>query len=453
MNKKQFQARLRGDEEKKTCDRIAEAPHRLSNYRRLARLLTARDDTEAALYILNLAHRRSPGDRELVHQIARACEAAGRWKRAENLYRKLIKEHPDKSPAYERLERLLLKRNRYREAAAVWKSVDPKSKFRRRALSRAAMIYKNNGNPIQARRLLKKLIKEFGDDFQKLKDIGRLYEKDGKRAEAVKYYERAWRIKPDHADTALMAGVCCRKAGRRKKARRIFNRILEFSPAYYGAHIHLAEMAIEDGEYEKAKKLLDRLETRWPGNSRIKINRGRILLEENRLEEAEKLCREGLDAAPFYYTDELSLGHSALAAILEEKGESAEAEYYRLVGERCREGGEFYRIMVELIEELIREDRIDTAERAVEGMLSQFPENSLALVLKARLHRKKNQWEKAVEAARAAARENNPRYAKDRIAALRLLNELYAGRNMTKKAEKAAREAETIVNQIKGENA
>lgn len=451
MNKKQFVSLLRKDEEENIHAQIVEFPGRISNYRRLARRLSARGEIEAALYILNLAARRFPGDRELVHQIARSCEADGRTRRAENLYRRLISEDPNRPAPYEWLERLLLKRSRRKEAAALWRSVGPQNPLRKRALKRAAAVYKDDGKLPQARKTLKQLIREFGDDFQKLKDIGRLYEKDGMRAEALKYYERAWRMKPDHADTGLLAGVCCRKAGKRKKARLTFQKILGFAPENYGAQIHLAEMAIEDGEPAEAKRLLDRLESRWPGNSRIKINRARLLLGEKRLPEAEKLCREGLKAAPFYYTDELSLGHSVLAEILEEKGESEESEYFRMVGERCRGGGDFYRILVDLIDELVDEERLAEAEMAAEEMLRQFPGNSLALIKKAEVQRKLGHWKRAVEAAREAAREDNPRYLRDRVSALRLLGELYRQRGRKEEAAEALREAEAIENRKEGE--
>ena len=105
-------------------------------------------------YLLGWARKRFPGDRDLTNQATRTCEAGGEWELAASLYRHLVKQNPDHPLAYERLERMLIKKGERDQALNLWKPVASGSHLRMRALKRAAAILKEDGDFASARGFL-----------------------------------------------------------------------------------------------------------------------------------------------------------------------------------------------------------------------------------------------------------------------------------------------------------
>ena len=115
------------------------------------------------------------------------------------------------------------------------------------------------------------------------------------------------------------------------------------------------------------------------------------------------------------------------------------------MGERSRDSVDFYQSMIGLVDELLESERLDPAQKAIEGLLQRFPGNSLTFIKKARLYRKLGQWNEAVSCAQQAEREKNPRYVRDKVKALKLLSKLYSEGGMEKESLQSARAAETCL--------
>ncbi len=440
---------LQPGEETQLWKDISQTPGRLSRYRRLSRLMEKRKRFSGALAILRLALKKIPPDqigeiRETKKQIARLYEAAGNTRMAVRNYRQLIREYPDTLIFYERLERMYRKQGRGKEMIKIYRTVKKGNPQRERALKRLVRLETDLQNFTSARRDLKLLIAECGPDYARLKDLGRLYEKTGNLRQSIVYYKKALKFKPRNPDLELMIGVSTRKSGLRKKARKTFETILNYSPGWYGSHIQLAEMDIEDGLFDSAEQHLKKIDIRFPGNSRVMINRAHILLKQGHPEEALALCRQGASTTPFYYTDELSLGHQVQAEAHKALGNKEEARYHKLMAERIKGCGDFFKTTIAIADERIAAGNLDMAEKVADGLLARFPMNSLAYIKKAEIARIRGMIDAAISFAERASKENNPRYMNDKIRGLELMAELYGEKGMTDEADRFRRQAREL---------
>ncbi len=453
MKKIPSQLNLQPGEELRLWKDISEKPDRRSRYRKLARLLRKRKRFREANYVLRMVLKRIPDDqwrekRDTWKKIARNQEDAGLTTQAIRTYRRLIRNHPDHFVPYERLERIYKEQNRLEEMVKVLRRVGPDNPQRERALKHLFRIAKKLEKYRSALKYLKSLIDEFGPDRRYYKEMGRMAEKSGSRLRAIGYYQQALELDPENADLELMIGVCQRKEGKRKSARETFENTLSYRPGWYGSHINLAEMDIEDGNFNEAEKHFKKIDSRFPKNSRVMINRASILIREGELEKALELCREGAAETPFYYTDELSLGHAVLAEIHQKLGEEEEAAYHSLMAEKIGGGGDFFQLTIETIDELIEKGDLDMAERVADGLLEKFPMNSLAQVKKAEIARIRGDIDSAIDFAEKASRESNPRYYRDKLRGLELMSRLLREKGDVQGAEKREAEAEEIAAQL-----
>lgn len=444
MSAKKSILQLREGEEKKLFTRIGEKPDQLSLYRRLARLLAKRRRPEEAVNILRRALKKSPADRETSKLLARILEEAGETNRAVRTYRSLIRSNPRDYLPYERLARLYKKLGRKKDMIRVLKEVEAGHPHRERALKRIVSAYKDSGNYRSARRYLLLLVDEFGPDYRRWKDLGRFSEKLGHPRQAIAYYRRARRLKPDDADISSFLGIILRKSVLRKQAREVFREMISLKHGFYGGHIQLAEMDIEDGHFPEAEKHLRRLDARWPGNSRVQLNRAKVLLQSGEHEEALRIAREASKLTPFYYTDELSLGYGVIGEAYQLLENPAAARYYLMMEKKIRGGGDFFRISFDLADELIAADELGPAEMLADDLLTRFPDNSLACIKKAEIYQRRGKLKEALKYAERASRESNPRYLKDKIRGLELLAELYQSQGEEDRASDLLRQAREL---------
>lgn len=444
---------LQPGEELDLWQKISDRPDRISQYRQLARLLGGQNRYQEAVVVLRLVLKKIPAARprealDIQKQILRFQEAGGDDRAAVRGYRKLIREFPEEWILYERLERIYTRQNRKGEMIKIYRAVKKGSSQRERVLKRLVRLETDLGNLQSARAELRKLLKEFGPDCMRLKDLGRLYAKTGDLKSAIAAYKKALQLKPCNPDLELIIGVSRRKIGQRPEARKAFQESLKHTPGWYGSHINLAEMDIEDGLPQAAEKHLRAIDRCFPGNSRVAINRARILLQEKKPGEALELAGPAAAQTPFYYTDELSLGHQVQAEAHCALKQPGEAEYHSLMANRLRGSSDYFSTTIEVTDELIGSGDLDLADRVADGLLERYPVNSLARIKKAEIARIRGEIDRALALAAEAAKEDNPRYRKDKIRALKLLAELYGEKGEKKKAEECLRQAQAPAAQL-----
>lgn len=438
--------KLRSGEEMRLWEEISKKPDKISNYRQLSRLLNQRNrPCEAViplrLALKNISQERLVDKKEIKKRIARLYEDAGDVESAIRNYRNLIREYPDTVILYERLENIYKKLGRPDEMVKILKGIDKDNPSRERLWKRLIRFETELGRLRAAKEDLELLIAVYGPDFKLRKDLGRLYQKLGDFKQAIVNYQKALEFKPRDPDLSLLIGILQRKLGMRSQASETFKEILVTKPDWYGSHINLAEMDIEDGNFSGAEDHFRKIDARFPGNSRVMINRADMLIAEGKPEEALAVCLPSSSITPFYYTDELSLGHRVLRDAYTALGNEEEAAYHDLLARKIKGSSDFFATLVEVVDEKIAAGDLEMAEKVVDGILSRFPMNSLAYLKKAEIARIRGKLDEAITYAAQAAREKNPRFLKDRIKGLEILSKLYRDKGMVDDSDRYLKKA------------
>jgi len=146
--------------------------------------MAKRNRPREAIVLLRLALKKMTPEqfreiREIRKRIARLHEDAGDISLAVRAYRSLIREYPDVSVLYERLEKIFRDTGRDEEMIKILKGAGKDNPQRERLLKRLVRLETRLGRLKAARHDLKLLISEFGSDYSVLKDLGRLLREDG----------------------------------------------------------------------------------------------------------------------------------------------------------------------------------------------------------------------------------------------------------------------------------
>lgn len=434
--------KLKTPKQKEVYRRSLDRPDLEEPYKHLARLLSREGDFGQAEKVLKFALSRFSGNRLIREQLASLYEEMGRTARAADIYRGLVREKESWS-AFVRLARIHRKKGDIKAAAAVFKSIPPSHPFRPRVYQSLQDLYSAAGEHRAGIDNMKQAIRHLGEDFRRLKALGRHYMKVGKKREAISAFEKALAHQRDELDTIKLIGLAYLDLGEYSSARKYFNRILSIRPDSYQAQIQLAELCLLQGRLDEAKKWLDEIrrvqkKKGEPWDSRSKLAMGEYLLKKGKADEAIEITREGLGETPEYYPMEILQGHAILAAAYREKGDEFRTRVHEMIQKALSADLDVFSSLTRLARELDKQKKTDEAKEVLEQLLLSFPGNILALVNLAETQFRRGMTDSAVAIARAASQADAGRFVRDKIQALKLLARLRRAR----KDEAGARECE-----------
>ncbi len=151
-------------------------------------------------------------------------------------------------------------------------------------------------------------------------NLGLVYKDEGNYNQAIHYYEKALRLKPDYGEGHYNLGIALFRTGVTNEAMREFREAIRLSPRDCRAYYNYA-VALDEGgqtaqaitEYEKAIDLN-------PDYGDARINLGILLSSEGRVDEAIEQFEEAVRLAPGD-----GEAHNNLGAVLRAKGRLGEA--------------------------------------------------------------------------------------------------------------------------------
>ena len=100
--------------------------------------------------------------------------------------------------------------------------------------------------------LMQQRLERSPSDFLANYNLGDLLLNRGKAADAIPYFERAWKAAPRNVIAATELGVALMSASRVAEAREQFKRALELDPSFTDARYDLASAEAASGEWERA---------------------------------------------------------------------------------------------------------------------------------------------------------------------------------------------------------
>jgi tetratricopeptide (TPR) repeat protein/mono/diheme cytochrome c family protein len=149
------------------------------------------------------------------------------------------------------------------EMANLWLQVLPVEKGDQRAVLHSA--------------LMRRLFEKYPDDFTANFNLGDLLLSQGKAADAIPYFERAWKAEPQSALAATELGTAMASASRMPEAIRLFQRALELDPKFTDARYDLASAEAASGRWEPAVSAFRQVLKERPDDAKARQHLGEVL--------------------------------------------------------------------------------------------------------------------------------------------------------------------------------
>jgi protein O-mannosyl-transferase len=176
-----------------------------------------------------------------------------------------------------------------------------------------------DGDVAGAEREWKEALRLAPDHPIALNDMGLLYTRQKRYAEAVEYFEKAIQVKPNFTDAHMFLGACYRDMGKNGLAEKEFRAAVNISPLNVRARNYLGKLYLSEGriaeaeeQYRRSLESAENLEA-WDAL-------GDILLDRH---DSDRAVRAYLRAVAIEPYD--SHAHFRLGALYRSAGRSAEA--------------------------------------------------------------------------------------------------------------------------------
>lgn len=287
---------------------------------------------------------------------------AGNLDIAENVYRQVLRFHPDNPEALHLLGVIAFQHKRHEEAVMlIGRAVRQKPGFAdahsnlgnalrelgrldeaeqsyRKALaarSGFAMAHYNLGNVLMTRKRYDEAAKSFRSAIalspnllEAHINLGIVLGELGRLDEAENSYRKALAVRPDSPVAYYNLGNTLLEKGCPAEAAECYERALARDPGYTEARLNLGGALRDLGRLDDAADCYRKAQENAPDDPGILVNLGAVLRDQGKPEEAEGYYRRALDLAPGS-----ALGHFNLANLLRELGrfEEAVAGYQRAV--------------------------------------------------------------------------------------------------------------------------
>jgi tetratricopeptide (TPR) repeat protein len=423
MQRGGFLKDLDTEEKKRLYKIIEERPRRLSHYKEIARLMRADGQYGSALEILEKALKAAPSDVHIRHHIGRTYYEAGQHDKALRQYRGIIKDHPEEYVAYEKLEKICRETGRFEEAIKAYRRIGRDNKLKERSYQRIHYFLVETLQDFErgAKNLLE-AIKEFGPNYRRCKDLGRIFAKRGEWKKAAKYYKMALEFKKDDVSLMGLLGWALVESGHLDEAERYFKQIA----GTFQGMLSLAELYLKMGELDKSAAQLDRAHRSYPGNSRIRVDYADLVLKRGEVEKARSICEKALESIPSYFAFERAHAHGVLEEACRKMGQKKQAASHGEIAAAIRKSGDTYSALVGLAERKIAARVLDEAEELLGRLLKLYPGNTRALVDRCEIELIRRQPRRAVQFGEEGLRGANPKYREERLKGHRLLTRAYS---------------------------
>ena len=145
-----------------------------------------------------------------------------------------------------------------------------------------------------------------------LYNLGTIFEKKGRKDDAIRYYLKALKEKPGYFDALNNIGVVFYHQGRYDKAVSYFKRALKTQPDKAGARMNLANILFLQSKPDDAVSQYQRILQTDSENADVHYNLACVLYSQNKINEAVHHYHEALRIDPEYAKAYYNLGNILL---------------------------------------------------------------------------------------------------------------------------------------------
>lgn len=236
---------------------------------------------------------------------------AGRLKKAERLYRNVLKANPRNSVALNLLGVLNYQSGRHSKAIQLISkaiSISPDYAF---AHFNLGNIYKYRGKLAEAEAAFTKVVALNPGDAGAHGNLGIVLQEQGRPADALSAFEKAVKLEPGNPEAHFNLANVLLALGEQERAIGAFRKAIDLQPNYAEAHTNLGNLFLDRGDHEQAMAALRRAIELMPDLAEAHANLGFVLKEMGNFDDALKTLETAIRLNP-----DLAEAHNNLGSVL-----------------------------------------------------------------------------------------------------------------------------------------
>jgi tetratricopeptide (TPR) repeat protein len=207
-----------------------------------------------------------------------------------------------------------------KKAEKLYKTVLKANPNHAGALNLLGVLNYQAGRHGKAVQLLEKSVSISPNDAYAQFNLGNVYKYRGKLADAERAFRKAVKLNPNDAGARANLGIVLQEGGRHDEARDVFESAVALAPGDPQAHFNLANALLALGAEEAARGAFEQAVARKPDFAEAHGSLGNIHLSLREYEAAEAALGRAVALKP-----DLAEAHANLGAVLNETGRFAEA--------------------------------------------------------------------------------------------------------------------------------
>jgi len=226
----------------------------------------------------------------------------GNFKKAEILYKKILKNFPDHFQSLFLLGTLFAQVKNYKQAITLLKKAIQINPIYLDAHNNLGNVYREIGSNQKAISCYQKIIKIDSNYVEAHNNLGKIYNEIGEYADAIFYFKAVIRINPEYVDAHNNLGVLFKQQGKYQEAVSCYTKALEISPRYVEAHNNLGALFQQQGKYQEALNSYNQAIKINPKYLEAYTNIGNIHGELGKCSDAIKIFQKANEINPNYLT-------------------------------------------------------------------------------------------------------------------------------------------------------
>ena len=265
---------------------------------------------------------------------------------------------------------------RFREAEQLYRRVLQRDPNNAEALNLFGVLAAQAGHARDAKDMLSKAVAIDGNNAEFRYNLGLVCQGTGDREEAIKYYRQAVEIRPAYADAWLNLGGLLLNKGDAAEAERCHRQAVALDPANPVAHHNLGAALLVLQAHQQAEQCFREALRLQPGYAEAWNGLGLAQSAQGSLDEAAASFRRALALKPDYAEAHNSLGYTLLE---QDRLEEAAAEVRAAMA--AKPG--FLQARVNLAIIMVEQEDFDEALKIYDQILRDQPGHAAALAGKA----------------------------------------------------------------------
>ncbi len=267
----------------------------------LAGLVASRDERpdDARRFYARALERRGGTYPEAWLNLGRLEKGEGALDAAIEAYRKAIEQRPDYLAAWNNLGLALAAAGRTEEAEAAYRKAIAIDGEYPAAWVNLGILIASTGRVDQGVEALERAIRLRGGRYPQAQlDLGLVYSRAGRRADAIRTFEQLTEQQPRYARAFENLGDVLRAAGRRQEAEAAYERALELDEESLTARLALGEILVSRGATAEGAAAFRDVLDRDPHHGAARLALGELHRREGRSADCAREARLVLSDAP-----------------------------------------------------------------------------------------------------------------------------------------------------------